>query len=812
MTHQIGAGVLGPVFRAYNPPHDRPFAVKAFHVDITPEQAETLTGRFGELVATGAFHPGVVPVTAVGIDDGVLYLAQEYVAGDSLDAVMRDYAPAALHRALTLIDRLAGAIDAAHACGVRHGGLHLRDIFVTPSGGRVTGFGVVAALEEIGVSGPIRRPYAAPEMIARRAWGPAADRFALAAVAYELLTGKRAAGTGAQVAARLADLDAIEDVESLQAVFETALADGPDGRYASAARFAADLHAAVGVPFDEEALELAPPLPAGGAEPAPAGPAERPGDRDGVEEAAAPAAEILVDPLPGETEGVVGDDGPGLAAEPAADLEDAEVGAAEPRATGQEPGSESAFEPEPALEPAPEIEPAREFEPAFEPEPTLETGPALEQEPVLEQGPALEPGPESRSSTPSLFAETLLDQEIEPEPDPDPGLEAPREREGARTRPAPRLLDDRDLLDRMDDPGAPDDRGWAAADVEAPAGDDDVPQRPWASGSVAAIAVVLSVGAIAAYLVGLQLAGNQGLEGGRGGGRELAAPGAGGAGGPTRAAATVAASPPPAAGAPDAPAESVSASEQVRAPSPAPPPPAESAAPSPLVESAVPLPFAERVVPPPLAAADAPPLLPGAPPATREGAAPVALAPALSPAPPPAAAAGWLLVRTEPPGAMVTIDGVDRGRTPLALSDMPFDTYRVEVSREGFRSQSAALTLSPAATVASIAIELPPGADPPPAPAADTGAAPPPAPAADAPADPPRAVAVGAVRVESRPPGARVVIDGREVGTTPTVVFDVAAGVRSLRIELDGYQPWVASVDVPASDQVRVGASLDLLP
>ena len=71
---------------------------------------------------------------------------------------------------------------------------------------------------------------------------------------------------------------------------------------------------------------------------------------------------------------------------------------------------------------------------------------------------------------------------------------------------------------------------------------------------------------------------------------------------------------------------------------------------------------------------------------------------------------------------------------------------------------------------------------------------------------------VGALLVESRPAGARVVVDGREVGTTPTVVSDVAAGIRSVRIELDGYQPWETSVDVPASDQVRVGASLDHLP
>ena len=189
-------------------------------------------------------------------------------------------------------------------------------------------------------------------------------------------------------------------------------------------------------------------------------------------------------------------------------------------------------------------------------------------------------------------------------------------------------------------------------------------------------------------------------------------------------------------------------------------------------------PLAELPAPPPLAE---PFGAAGRPPAAAEAVPPAALAP------PAAPAAGWLLVRSEPPGATVTVDGVDRGRTPLALSDMRFDTYRVEVSREGFRSEATQLALTPAATVASIQIELQQGADPPPAPV------------------------VGALRVESRPPGATVVIDGREAGTTPTVVSDVAAGARSVRLELAGYQPWETTVDVPASDQVRVGASLDLL-
>ncbi len=727
--HEIGTGVLGPVFRAYQPPHDHPFAVKVFHVDITPEQAETLAERLGAVVVAGAFHPGVVPATAVGVDDGVLYLAQEYVAGDALDAVMRNYSPAALDQALPLIDRLAGAIDAAHTRGMRHGGLHLRDVIVTPSGGRVTGFGVVAALEEVGVSGPIRRPYAAPETIARRPCGPAADRFALAAIAYELLTGRRAAGTGAQVADRLAQLDEVADVESLQAVFETALADGADSRYASAARFAADLHAAVGVPFDEAALDLTPaPLPADGVEPAEGG--------EAAGESAEPAAEIRVDPLPGVAPRRGEDAERGLAAEPVEDHTGAEVGAAEPVAKEQRPAPESGpdrrAEPEPAFEATPESEPEPEH--------------------------AAEPG--SRRPAPSLIAATALERESEPEP----VVKRTRASDAVRTRRAPGLFDDEDLLDLMDEPEARDERAGAAADGR----DDDVLHQRSASGSVVATAVVLSVGAVAAYLVGLQLAGNQSPPADRGAGRELASPEAGAASDRGGAPASIADSSPRAGAAP-APAR------------PALQPPAQ-VTPS----------FAESPVPPAPRGSSLPPQL-AAPVVPASPAAPE------PPAPPPVATAGWLLIRTEPPGALVTIAGVDRGRTPLALRDMPFDTYRVEVSREGFLSQSADLTLSPTATVASIAIELP------------RGTVPPPAPTVAAPADSPSASQVGALRIESRPAGARVFIDGRAVGTTPTVVSDVAAGTRSLRLELDGYLPWVTSVDVSASDQVRVGASLELV-
>jgi serine/threonine protein kinase len=244
--HQIGVGVLGPVFRTYEPSEARLVAVKAFHLDITPEQARTLVEALERLIATALAHPGVVAPLAVGLEGDVPYLAQEYVAAESLDVAIRHYSSASIGTAMPFIRQMAAAVDAAHERGVVHGALHLRDIFVTPDEASVTGFGIVRALEEIGLAGPIRRPYTAPEVIAGRGWDAAADRFALAAIAYELLTGRRAAGTGDQVTERIRSIDGVSDPEHLEEVFATALADDPEDRYSSANRFVSALEFGAG--------------------------------------------------------------------------------------------------------------------------------------------------------------------------------------------------------------------------------------------------------------------------------------------------------------------------------------------------------------------------------------------------------------------------------------------------------------------------------------------------------------------------------------------------------------------------------------
>jgi hypothetical protein len=260
VLHQIGVGALGPVFRTYEPTRDRLVAVKVFRLDITPEQSQSLADELAKAAEAGLFHPSIVEPIASGIEGTVAYRAEEYVAAESLDVAMRHYAPAPAEKVLPFITQLAGAIDFARTAGIGHGALHPRDVFLTPEEARATGFGVVEALERVGLRAPVRRPYSAPERVSGNSWSTPADVFSLAAIAYEMLTSRRPAGTGAQIGAVGGDHGG-----ALHAVLARGMADDPADRYPTALAFAAAVEAAsrgVVVLDDqvEESVAAMPPL------------------------------------------------------------------------------------------------------------------------------------------------------------------------------------------------------------------------------------------------------------------------------------------------------------------------------------------------------------------------------------------------------------------------------------------------------------------------------------------------------------------------------------------------------------------------
>jgi TonB family protein len=156
--------------------------------------------------------------------------------------------------------------------------------------------------------------------------------------------------------------------------------------------------------------------------------------------------------------------------------------------------------------------------------------------------------------------------------------------------------------------------------------------------------------------------------------------------------------------------------------------------------------------------------------------------PAAEPAPTSVApsAAGSLLVESEPAGAAVSVNGVEKGETPLRLPDLALGRYEVRVEREGFEAQARSVTLSEGAADGTVRFVL----------------------ARPAPLQ-------GEADIVSVPAGASVSVDGRPVGTTPLTGLKLKAGKRRLEVSLDGHEPWTDTVSVAAGQTGRVEVRLN---
>ncbi|MBL8950667.1 MAG: serine/threonine protein kinase [Myxococcaceae bacterium] len=200
----IGSGGMGHVVSAWDPELARPVALKFVgRVDKGGEQ-ERLQ-REAQAMAQ-LKHPGVVPVYDVGVWEGRVFLAMELVDGENL----KDWAdahPRAVHEVIDLLCQVGAALQAAHAAGIVHRDVKPANVLVDKDGrARITDFGVarVQGDETRQALTPVKGPigddtasgrivgtigYVAPETMYGALATPAADQFALAVTAWQLLTG-----------------------------------------------------------------------------------------------------------------------------------------------------------------------------------------------------------------------------------------------------------------------------------------------------------------------------------------------------------------------------------------------------------------------------------------------------------------------------------------------------------------------------------------------------------------------------------------------------------------------------------------------
>jgi eukaryotic-like serine/threonine-protein kinase len=722
VLHQIGSGVLGPVFRTYEPQRDRLVAVKAFKLDLVPEDVARLADALRRLVASPTTYPGIVRVLDAGLEGTSAFVAMEYASGESLDVALRDFPPG-LARALPLLIDIGRAIDAAWAEGRGHGALHPRDVIVSTgvADTRITGFGITSALESIGVRAPVRRPYSAPERGAGEPWDIRADVYSLGAIAHELLTGRRPVGSGEQDGTLAPDLTPEQRV-AIRRVIGKALAEKPDDRYPNAAAFLSELETIAGaeggiapvtVAAATPALDFFPsekPVskPAADAHsttprtwhPTPPD-APRPPRESAVPPGAKPASRSAAQKAPPARPG---------AASAAPAPSSAKSGGAAPAsgAPAATTGRTTAAKPTRAAEAAPKPAAPAEAAPAAA---SIAAGAAAIAAGASAGAPPPSPSPEP-AVLPSRDTRHLSITRVEP----DVPMESATAASAPLRTPAPAPVASHTALgsSRISlGPGAYQ-PVFSTRDTTF-----DSPSYPWA-GLAAAVIAALALGAVGGYLYGVRSA-------------------------------------------------------------------------PPMISQA----SVERETPAGQTATDVPVTEPAQKPATESSpapsrpASPTADAQKSGSRSTPAATRvadvrGRIVVRSEPSGAIVRVDGRLSGETPLTVRDLALGAHSVQIARPGYVPRTDRVTLTRGSPSQTVSVQLEAGVD-----------------------TTKEAAAVGSVFVDSRPRGAKVTIDGRDAGVTPVQIPEVALGRRSVRLELAGFKTLTADVVVTAGPPAKLAVTLE---
>ncbi len=189
----IGQGAMGVVYRAYHAQLARTGAVKVMQA-ITPDEDSIARFRHEAQAIAQMRHPNILNVFDFGEYQGMPYMIVEYVPGGSLanrlSGPQLDQAAA-----LKYLRGIASGLDHAHGLGIVHRDVKPANVLLekddTPV---IADFGLAKLLQGSSLKSMTgvttgTPAYMAPEQVTGSHAGPPADRYSLATIAYEMLTG-----------------------------------------------------------------------------------------------------------------------------------------------------------------------------------------------------------------------------------------------------------------------------------------------------------------------------------------------------------------------------------------------------------------------------------------------------------------------------------------------------------------------------------------------------------------------------------------------------------------------------------------------
>jgi len=145
-----------------------------------------------------------------------------------------------------------------------------------------------------------------------------------------------------------------------------------------------------------------------------------------------------------------------------------------------------------------------------------------------------------------------------------------------------------------------------------------------------------------------------------------------------------------------------------------------------------------------------------------------------------------LSVSSTPPGAMVFIDNVAKGITPVTLTDTAIGSHQLFLTKAGFDDYTRSVLIEPS-TPMSVGVtlikSLPESTTPP--------------------------ATSGSIAITSSPVGATVYVDGIHRGTTPVILTEIPTGNHLVTLSFKGYDDWNHTISVGSGLMAAINAELE---
>ena len=193
VIRHLGSGGMASVLLCEDERLGREVAVKRLHAD-SPVDVEQRFNREAKLGAS-LNHPNLVSVFDTATDDEGVLIVMEFVDGDPLSRLLRR-GPLRPEEARRLVLDVGEALDHAHAQGIVHRDVKPANVLIREDGvTKLADLGIATASDgtRITRSGIVlgTAAYMAPEQLEGGDVGPAADIYALAAITFEALSGRK---------------------------------------------------------------------------------------------------------------------------------------------------------------------------------------------------------------------------------------------------------------------------------------------------------------------------------------------------------------------------------------------------------------------------------------------------------------------------------------------------------------------------------------------------------------------------------------------------------------------------------------------